>query len=118
MSRARPRCAWPRSIHLEDGEKRFLRDLDRSHLLHALLSFLLLLEELALPADVAAVALREHVLAQRLHGRARDDLVADGGLDDHLEELPRDEFLELVRDLPSPLVRLVDVGYHGECVVR
>ena len=38
------------SIHLEDGEKRFLRNLHRSHLLHALLSFLLLLEELALAA--------------------------------------------------------------------
>src|SRR5581483_9793273 len=45
--------------------------------LHALLAFLLLLEELALAADVAAVALGKHVLAQRRNGLARDDLIAD-----------------------------------------
>ena len=40
--------------------------------LHALLPFLLALEQLALARDVAAVALCGHVLAQRLHGgRAR-----------------------------------------------
>jgi hypothetical protein len=41
--------------------------------LHALLAFLLLLEQLALARDVAAVALGEHVLAQRLDRLARDD---------------------------------------------
>src|SRR5229473_7801219 len=50
--------------HLEHGKKRFLRDLHLAHLLHALLAFLLLLEELALPRDVAPVAFGEHVLAQ------------------------------------------------------
>src|SRR6267142_3567891 len=44
-------------IHLEDGEKRFLRNLDRADLLHALFPFFLLLEQLALARDVAAVAL-------------------------------------------------------------
>src|SRR5262245_33609498 len=53
--------------HLQHGEKRFLRDLDLSDPLHALLAFLLFLEELALPGDVAAVALGQHVLAHRLH---------------------------------------------------
>src|SRR5688572_2010571 len=58
----------------EDGQERFLRDLDRSHLFHALLSFLLLLEELALAGDVPAVTLGGDVLTKRLHGLARDDL--------------------------------------------
>src|SRR5256885_6428192 len=43
-----------------------------------------LLEELALAADVAAVALGRHVLAHGLHRRARDHLGADRRLDGHL----------------------------------
>src|SRR5688572_4267649 len=39
-------------IHLEDGEEGLLRYFDRAHLLHALLSFFLLLEQLALARDV------------------------------------------------------------------
>ena len=51
---------------------------------------LLLLEQLALAADVAAVAFGQHVLAHRLHRLPRDDLGPDRRLDDHLEQLPRD----------------------------
>src|SRR4026209_1295018 len=68
-------------IHLEDGKKGLLRYFDRAHLLHALLSLFLLLEQLALVGDVAAVAFGEHVLAQRLDARPRDDLGADRRLD-------------------------------------
>ena len=46
----------------------------RCRLLHALLARLLLLEQLLLARDVAAVALGEHVLAQRLDRLARDDV--------------------------------------------
>src|SRR5436189_4331837 len=66
-----------RSVHLENREKRLLRNLDRAHLLHSLLSLFLLLEEFALSRDVAAVAFGENVFAQRFDARARDDLVAD-----------------------------------------
>src|SRR5690348_11098205 len=69
------------SIDLEDCQKCLLRNLHGSNLLHALLTFLLLLQQLALSRDVAAVALREHVLPQRLHRRARDHLVPDRSLD-------------------------------------
>src|SRR3954468_11221925 len=48
-----------RSVDLEDGQKRLLRNLHGAHLLHPLLSFLLLLQQLALAADVAAIALRQ-----------------------------------------------------------
>ena len=47
------------------AKKRLLRDLDRADLLHPPLSFLLLLEQLPLARDVAAIALGEHVLPQR-----------------------------------------------------
>src|SRR5205814_2398439 len=42
---------------LEHGEERLLRHLDATHLLHPLLALLLLLEQLFLAGDVAAVAL-------------------------------------------------------------
>jgi hypothetical protein len=66
-------------------------DLDAADRLHLLLALLLLLEQLALAGDVAAVALGEHVLALRLHRLAGDDLAADGRLDGHVEHLPRDQ---------------------------
>src|SRR5687768_12955842 len=53
--------------YLQHRQERLLGDLDASHALHALLAFLLLLEQLSLARDVAAVTLGEHVLAQRLH---------------------------------------------------
>src|SRR5690606_36221258 len=68
-------------LDLEHGEERLLRDLDRSHLLHPLLAGLLLLEQLLLARDVAAVALRKDGLAQCLDVLARDDVAADCGLD-------------------------------------
>src|SRR5712691_12712916 len=66
--------------HLQHREERFLRDFHFADALHALLACLLLLEQLALARDVAAVALGEHVLAQRLHRFAGDDAAADGRL--------------------------------------
>src|SRR3989442_586224 len=49
VSTTSPRNAvWmTRLVNLEDREERFLRDLDRSHLLHPLLALPLLLQELA-----------------------------------------------------------------------
>ena len=54
----------------------------------------LLLQQLLLARDVSAVALGQHVLAQRGDGLRRHHAVADGRLDGHLELLPRDELLE------------------------
>ena len=61
-------------IELEHGEKCLRGDLNRAELAHFLLAFLLLFQQLFLARDVAAIALGEHVLAQRLDGLARDDL--------------------------------------------
>src|SRR5262245_5553455 len=80
----------------EHREERLLRDLHRAELLHPLLAFLLLLEQLALARHVATVAFREHVLAQRLHRRPRDHLAAYRRLDRDLEHLAGDQLLHLV----------------------
>src|SRR5262245_11456835 len=47
-------------LRAQHGHEGLLGDLDRPHHLHLLLAFLLLLQELALAADVAAIALRRH----------------------------------------------------------
>src|SRR5207253_7636769 len=95
-SGARTRRGSRRSVaRAQDGEERLLRDLDLADHLHALLAGLLLLQELALARDVAAVALGDDVLAQRLDRLARDDLPADRGLDRNVELLARDEPTEL-----------------------
>src|SRR6185295_7390303 len=105
-------------VNLQDGQERLLRNLYCADLLHPLLSFLLLFEKLALARDVAAVALRKHVLAKRLYRRTRDDLVADRGLDGNFEQLARDQVLQLVGDLAAVVVRLVLVDDHCERVHR
>src|SRR3954470_12902682 len=98
--------------HLENGEERFLRDLDPPDALHALLAFLLLLEQLALARDVTAVALGEHVLAHRLDRLAGDDPAADCRLNRHLEHLPRDQLAHLGGQRAAAVVG--DVAVHDD----
>ena len=57
----------------ERGDERLLGDLDATDHLHALLALLLLLEQLPLTADVTAVALGEHILAEGADRLAGDD---------------------------------------------
>src|SRR5262245_58727994 len=61
----------------QHGHERFLRDLDAAEALHSALALGLLLQQLALPGNVAAVALRQDVLAHRPDRLAGDDLAAD-----------------------------------------
>src|SRR4029450_11667279 len=79
----------------ERGDERLLRDLDAADHLHPLLTLLLLLQQLPLAGDVTAAALGEDVLADGADRLAGDDPGADGGLDRHLELLPRDELAQL-----------------------
>src|SRR5204863_5629807 len=87
---ARVRSSLRRLVQVQHREERLLRYLDRADLLHPLLAGLLLLEQLPLARDVAAVALREHVLAARLDRFARDHPRADRRLDRDVEHLARD----------------------------
>src|SRR5262249_46158363 len=100
------RVAWKLLLQAQCGHERLLRDLDPADLLHPLLSLFLAFEEFALPGDVSAVALREHVLALRLDGLASDDPAADRGLDRHVEQLARDQLAELRRHPPPVRVGL------------
>src|SRR6187200_2256534 len=92
------------AVEVQDGEERLLRHLDAADLLHPLLALLLLLEQLPLAADVAAVALGENVLAAGLDRLARNDPRADRGLDGDVEHLPRDLLAQPLDEQLAPLV--------------
>src|SRR6185369_608950 len=101
---------------LEHRQERLLRHLDPPDLFHALLSFLLFLEQLALAGDVTAVALGRHVLAHRLDGLAGDDPAADRRLDRHLVELAGDHAPELLGEDLALLVGFLAMDDHAEGV--
>src|SRR5215203_4715109 len=102
--------------HAEDREEGLLRNLHRPHPLHPLLPFLLLLEQLALAADVATVALRQDVLAHGADGLARHDVAPDRRLDGHLEHLARDQLLQLVGELAARRLRPIPVDDEAQRV--
>src|SRR5262249_29256345 len=85
---------------------------------HALLALFLLLEELALAGNVAAIALGEHVLAKRADRLARDDASADRRLDRDLEHVRRDEFLQPLPPRPPPPPPLAWVDQDPERIDR
>src|SRR5690625_3919547 len=98
--------AWP-LLHFQRVDESFLRNLDPAELAHALLACLLPVEQLAFPADIAAIALSRHILP---HGRdrlARDDAPANGGLDRDLEQVLRDQLLQLLAHDPPARLGLV-----------
>src|SRR5918992_3103314 len=99
-------------------EEGLLRDLDAANLLHPALASLLFLEQLALPRDVATVALGGHVLAVGAHGLAGDDPLPHRRLHRDLELLARDELFKLLGERPAAEVRLVAVDYDREGVHR
>ena len=114
---ARPAAAWTLvAVELQDGQERLLGHLDAADLLHALLALLLALEQLALARDVTAVALGGHVLAERLHRLAGDDLRADRGLDRHVVLLARDLLAQPLDQRRGRLVGLVPVHDHRQRV--
>src|SRR5687767_3379077 len=88
----------------QNRQERFLGNLDGADALHALLAFLLLLEQLALARNVSAVALGEHVLTEGLDRLAGDDARANRRLDRHLEHLPRDQLAHLRGEHPAAIV--------------
>ena len=91
-------------IQFQHAHKGFLRNLHVSYLAHPLLTFLLLLQQLLLSGNIAAVALGEDVFAHRADGFSGDNLRSDSRLDRDFEELPRNLFFELLAHLSSALV--------------
>jgi hypothetical protein len=64
FSRKGEKGIWSLPLHLERLDEGLLRNVHLAELAHALLALLLLVEELALAGDVAAVALGRHVLPE------------------------------------------------------
>src|ERR1043165_683498 len=95
----------PSRIHLQRRQERRLRNLHFTELAHPLLAFFLLLQQLPLPRDIAAVALRRHILRQRADRFARDHPAADRRLDRYLEQLPRDQVFQPATDGPTAALR-------------
>src|SRR5258708_5562391 len=102
--------------YFENREEGLLRDVDLADPLHALLAFLLLLEEFAFAANVAAVTFCDYVFANSGDRFARDDLAADGGLNGDLEHLAGDEFAHLRDESLAAVVGEVAVHDDGERV--
>src|ERR1700693_504677 len=84
----------PRGVRGQCGDARLLRHVDAADGLPPLLAFLLLLQQFALAGDVTAVALRQHVFADRANILARNNFGPDRRLNRHLELLTRDELFE------------------------
>src|SRR5882762_2568874 len=96
------------ALNLEYGEERLLGYFHRPDLFHALLPRFLLFQQFPFSRYVTAVALREHVLAQRLDGFARDDVRADRRLHGHVEHLPRDQFAHSRDQIAAAIGRVLD----------
>src|SRR6266404_5227380 len=111
-------CARASAIHLQRGDKGFLRDVDLAELPHLLLAFLLFLQKFSFTCDVAAVAFRGDVLAQGAHGFARDHLAADRRLDRNLEHVRRDQFLHLFDHDAAAAFRALAVHQHRQRIHR
>src|SRR5437868_9453966 len=103
-------------LQAECGHERFLRYFDPADLLHPLLALFLAFEQLPLPGDVAAVALREHVLPLRLDRLSRDHARADRGLDGDVEELARNLLAQLLDEQAAAVVGEVAVDDERERV--
>ena len=86
-------------VQLQHCHEGFGGDRNRTKGTHTLLAFLLLLQQLLLTGDIAAVALGQHVLTQSLDGLTGYDLSANGCLDRNLELSAGDILLQLFADL-------------------
>ena len=74
-------------VQFQHSEESLLRHFHVTDLLHALLTALLLLQQLTLTRHITTIALRRHVLAHLLHRLTGDDLRTDGGLNGDIELL-------------------------------
>src|SRR4051794_18232147 len=103
---------------LEYGQKRLLGYLDPAHLLHPLLAAFLLLEQLALARDIAAVALGNDVLAVGLDRLPRHDPRPDRGLDRDVVLLAGDLLAQLLDQRAARRLGLGPVNQHRQRVDR
>src|SRR5581483_825268 len=77
-------------LRFENREEGFLRNLNLAYLFHTFLAGRLFRPQFPLPRDVAAVALRGDILADRGDGFSGDDPAADGRLDGDFKQMTVD----------------------------
>src|ERR1700754_2110299 len=78
----------PALIQLQYRKESLLRNLYRAYLSHALLTFLLLLQQLSLPRYISSVAFCSYIFSQCLDGFTGNDLSTDRCLDGYFKLLP------------------------------
>src|SRR5574343_363837 len=93
-------------IDTQDSQEGLLRNLDATHLLHALLASLLLLQKLLLAGNVAAVTLGQHILAHRLDVFASNDVRANSSLNRHVVHLAGNQFAHLGCQFAATVLRI------------
>ena len=82
------------------------------------LSFFLFLEQLAFARNVSAVAFSDHIFAHGGYRFARNHATADGGLNRHLEHLPRDEFSEARYKIAAAFVGEFAMAHQHQSIHR
>ena len=91
-------------IQFQHTHEGLLRNLHVPHLAHPLLSFFLLLQKLLLAADIAAIALGQHIFSHGFDSLPRDDLAAYSRLNRDLKQMSWNFILQLLAHLPAPLI--------------
>src|SRR5664280_996656 len=105
-------------VESQCGDEGFLGHFHTTDVLHLLLALFLLLEELPLAGDVAAVTLRQDILPPRLDRLACEDPASDRRLDGYVEHLAGDQLAQLFGHAPPVEVGLRPVDDGGERVHR
>src|SRR3546814_21074399 len=93
--------------HRHEGR---LRDFPVADLAHALLPFLLFLQQLTFTGDIATITLRRYVLALGTDVLAGDDFRTDGGLDGYFKLFPRPQLFEFLAFFFADFVRVATVA--------
>src|SRR5664279_3334235 len=100
----------------ENRQKGLLRDVHAAYPLHALLAFLLLFQQFALAADIAAITLGNNVLTQGSNCLARDHLGPYSCLDRHLKHLPRNQLPHLGNQRSPSIIGKVAMHDDGKSI--
>src|SRR5512145_935933 len=103
-------------IERKNRHKGSLRDFDIADHLHALFALFLLLQQLSFSSDIAAVALAQHILAERADSLAGNNLATDCSLNRHLEHLAWDQPAQLFNQRTALRIGEVAMDDQRECV--
>ena len=105
-------------VGFEDLHKHFGRDFYSADLAHAFFTLFLFFEEFFLAGDIAAIALGEHVLSDRFHRLAGNDLPADRRLNGDLKELSGNGVFQVFGEHSATLIGMILVHDRGERIAH